>query len=485
MTKIIWGASGGTHDASLCVVRNNELVFASSTERYSRIKNDKNFNNEIFNDAFCYGYPDEIIWYESPRLRQLRNIISDYRQPKYPDIDKIFPFKSKIRTCKHHISHLCSALYTAPFTTNKTLGVVIDSVGEFTTTSFWSIDGLEYKKLETKTYPNSLGLFYSAVTQLIGLKPQEEEYIMMGMSAYGNNEKYYEYFKKNFFDQKYNLTVDLRRGCGQLFTRDKIESDKFDIALGAQRVYEEALLYHVKYWLHKTKARNLILSGGCILNCLANSKLPSLVDNIWIFPNPGDSGAAVGAALSYTNEKIELENMFLGHDVGSIIDEERVVNKLKEKQIIGVMNGKAEFGPRALGNRSILADPRNNDIKEKVNDIKGREQFRPFAPIVLEEFAHDVFDMFTSKSPYMSYAIRCKTPELYPATTHVDGTSRIQTVSTKDGFIYRVLLEWYRQTGCPVLLNTSLNTKGRPLLNKIEDTREFFDTRLEVLKPVS
>ena len=481
MTKVIWGASGGTHDASLCVIRNQELVFASSAERYSRIKNDKNINSDIINNALLYGYPDEIVWYESPKLRQLRNVFIDHRRADYPCLKDIFPFKPSIKTCTHHISHLYSSLYTAPFKTNDTLGVVIDSVGEFITTSFYHIDGIKYKRLESKLYPNSLGLFYSAITQLIGLKSQEEEYIMMGMSSYSNNEQYYAYFKNNFFDRKYNLLVDLRRGCGQLFSRDILERDKFAIASGAQRIYEEALLYHIKKWLHKTKTKNLILSGGCMLNCLANSKLPSLVDNIWIFPNPGDSGAAVGAALSRIKEKVEIKNMFLGYDVGDINDIQPIIQKLLEKKIIGVLNGKAEFGSRAFGNRSILADPRGNDIKERINNIKGREQFRPFAPVVLKEFACDIFDMNLVDSPYMSYTMQCKAPELYPAIAHVDGTSRVQTVTESDGFIYRVLREWYNQTGCPLLLNTSLNIKGKPLLNSARDINEFKNVDLEIL----
>ena len=483
MTNIIWGVSGGFHDASLCVVKNNELVFASSTERYSRIKNDKNFNFEIIDDALKYGYPHKIVWYENYFKRFLRNVLYDRKLPFVPNIKEFNFFKSKFNYCNHHESHLCSSLYTAPFETKDTLGVVIDSVGEFNTTSFWKVDGLKYKQIASKRYPNSLGVFYSSITQLLGLKPQEEEYIMMGMSSYGKEERYYQFFKNNFFDSYYNLVFDLRKGCKKLFSQDVIEQDKFNIALGAQKIYEEALIYFVKKYLNITKAKNLILSGGCMLNCVANTKLLELVDNIWLFPNTGDSGSAVGAALSVLKQKIKVKNIFLGHDVGEIKDIKNIVNTLYTDHVVGVMNGKAEFGPRALGNRSILADPRIKNIKTLVNNIKGREQFRPFAAVVLEEYAKDIFDMGIESSPYMSYVFKCKVAELYPSIIHVDKTSRLQTVSKQDGFIYNVLKEWYAKTKCPLLLNTSLNIKGKPLLNKLEDIKEF--SNLKIITPLT
>lgn len=473
MNKIVWGASGGYHDASICVVKNNELVFASSTERYSRIKNDKNFNFEIIKDALQFGYPDKVIWYENFFKRFFRSLLIDKKLIKYPDLQDMKYFVSKFSFCNHHESHLSSSLYTAPFETKNTLGIVIDSVGEFNATSFWKIHDLKYKQIHSKKYPNSLGLFYSSITHALGLKPQEEEYIMMGMSSYGKSERYYEFFKKYFFDKNYNLKIDLRRGCKGLFSQDIIENDKFEIAFGAQKIYEEIIITWIKKYLYKTKSKNLLLSGGCILNCLANTKLLNLADNVWLFPNPGDSGSAVGAALGYLKNKIELKNMFLGHDAGDIKDIYPIIDTLKNDYVVGIINGKAEFGPRSLGNRAILADPRKENIKDIVNNIKGRELFRPFAPIILKDYASDIFEMKQKSSPYMSYVLKCKQPSIYPAIVHIDGTSRIQTVDENSGQIYNILKEWFKQTNCPLLLNTSLNMKGKPLLNNKNDIAEF------------
>jgi carbamoyltransferase len=481
--KIIWGASGGYHDASLCIVKNDELIFASSTERYSRIKNDKNFNSKIVKDALQYGEPDKVIWYENFSKRSLRSSLIDKKLIKFPDLQDMNPFVSRYSFCGHHDSHLSSSLYTCPFETENTLGMVVDSVGEFNTTSFWKIDGVKRKQIHSKKYPNSLGLFYSSITGMLGLKPQEEEYIMMGMSSYGSSQMYYEIFKKYFFDKNYNLKIDLRRGCKNLFSEEVILKDKFEIAFGAQKIFEEILLSWTKEYLHKTKSKKLLLSGGCMLNCLANTKLLDLVDNAWLFPNPGDSGTSVGAALAHCGRKIELKNMFLGHDVGEINDICPIIDTIKNENVVGVINGKAEFGPRSLGNRAILADPRIEDIRNMVNNIKGRELFRPFAPIVLKEYADDIFEMKQESSPYMSYVLKCKKPKLYPSIVHIDGTSRIQTVDKNSGTIYKILKEWFDQTGCPVLLNTSLNIKGKPLLNAKEDSIEFKNASFKIFSP--
>lgn len=483
--SVVWGASGFYHDAAISVLNNGLPVFASSSERYSRIKNDPNICKDLVDACLEFGTPDRIIWYESPIKRALRGLLIDkrivYNSPSH--LFKRFGISAPIKTISHHDAHLNACLFTAPFTTDNTLGVIVDSVGEFSSTSFWNINYKAKSRLSTNFYPNSLGLFYSSITQLLGLKPQEEEYIMMGMAAYGSSDDYYHILKKIFFDKSYNLKVDLRRGCRGLFSKQVVEKNQYDIARGAQKLYEEIFIELCKTNLHAARANKIILGGGCALNCVANTKLFELVDAVWVFPNPGDAGASLGAALSDKKEFIELKNMFLGHNIGSLKSPQSVVDLLLSNKVAGVMHGKAEFGPRALGNRSILADPRLHDIKDVVNDIKGRERFRPFAPIVLEEHAHKLFNMPCHNSPYMSFVFTSKCADDLPGLAHVDASARIQTVNKNSGCIHKILTLWYEQTGCPALINTSLNMKGYPLLNRMEDVFEFKDNPLNIVTP--
>ena len=485
-TQIIWGASGLSHDAAIAVIKNGEVVFASSSERFSRIKNDFNFCDELIEECLQYGYPDVIVWYEKPFKKFLRRLLIDRRWALYSvkNVFENYGIKAPIKYIDHHVSHLCASLYTASFNTDKTLGLVVDSVGEFKTLSVWDINNGNYKCVHSRGYPNSLGLFYSSITDLLGLKPQEEEYIMMGMASYGtsNFAKYYDFFLENLFDKNFNLVVDLRRGCKGLFSKEEIETNKFDIALAAQKVYETIVQAIAEKYLQKTGYKNLVLSGGCALNCTANSYLLAKVDNMHIFPNPGDSGSALGAALAYYGKPVNLDNMYLGKDAGSTVDTKELANYIKDNHMAGVIYGKAEYGPRAFGHRSILADPRVPNIKDIVNEVKGREKFRPFAPMILKEHFDEVFVNVgkTASYPYMQYTFQCKCPELYPGIVHVDNSSRVQTVDEKSPFAYKLLKDWYELTGCPVLLNTSLNIKGKPLLNTIQDIKEFKNQPLKI-----
>jgi carbamoyltransferase len=197
----------------------------------------------------------------------------------------------------------------------------------------------------------------------------------------------------------------------------------------------------------------------------------NLFDNIWIMPNPGDAGSSLGAAAALYGKHLDWKGPYLGHDLGNEYPIEGILDGLKKNKIVQVASGRAEYGPRALGNRSILADPRDPDIKDKVNEIKQREPFRPFAPVILEEDAHEWFDMPSgSTSPYMQYAFKCLKPELIPSVVHKDGTSRVQTVNKEQhAGLYALLTKWKEHSGVPILLNTSLNIKGQPLLNDESD----------------
>jgi carbamoyltransferase len=483
--KINWGISGYSHDASVCILRDNDIQFASSSERFSRVKNDKNLNLEIVNEALNYGYPDTIAWYENPYKRCLRSILID-KQFKFKNIKSIlksFNINAPVIYCDHHVAHLNTSLLTCPFDVSNALGMVVDTVGEFLSLSLWHIKNTgSYKCIYKHYYPDSLGLFYSSITDLVGLKPQEDEYILMGMSSYGNSDRYYNFFKQNFFSAN-NLKVDLRRGCKGLLTAKEIDLNKFDIALGAQKIFEEIVLKLVQQQLKKFNYKQLIWSGGCALNCKLNTKLVDYFNDAWVFPNPGDSGAAVGAALSINKTPVQFNNAFLGYDAGNNDNITDIVNILKSKGVVGVVNGRAEFGPRALGNRSILADPRIPNIKDIVNGIKGRELFRPFAPAILKQHAASFFNIKNNIDySYMQFLCECKTSNL-PGIVHVDNTSRIQTVDSNNAFLHSILNAWYNQTGCPVLLNTSLNKKGLPLLNCKQDIKEFDTTDLQIVTP--
>lgn len=213
--------------------------------------------------------------------------------------------------------------------------------------------------------------------------------------------------------------------------------------------------------------------GGCALNASANTMLWDIFDNIWIMPNPGDAGSSLGAALALHGSHIKWEGPYLGYNITGDYPVDEIFNEIMTNQIAAVANGRAEFGPRALGNRSILADPRDPNIKDKVNKIKNRELFRPFAPVIMAEHASEWFDMHY-ESPYMQYTPKCLKPELIPSVVHVDGTSRVQTVTyDQHPGLYSVLEKFYKETGVPILLNTSLNIKGQPLLNDEKDIGEW------------
>jgi carbamoyltransferase len=208
---------------------------------------------------------------------------------------------------------------------------------------------------------------------------------------------------------------------------------------------------------------------------VANSRLGQIYDSIWIMPNPGDAGSSLGAAALAYGRRLNWRDAFLGHDIPGPYPVRPILDRLITDRIVGVASGRAEWGPRALGNRSLLADPRGREIKDQVNEIKRRQKFRPFAPVILEECAQDYFDMprgFES-SNYMQCVAVCHEPDRYPAIVHADQTSRVQTVPRDGSGIRRLLEEWFVLTGCPMLLNTSLNIRGEPMVNDRADADRF------------
>jgi carbamoyltransferase len=470
------GISAGFHDAAATVIRGDgEIVFAGHSERYSGLKNDANLSDGLISELCEWQY-DTIAYYERPWLHNLQQIYSGqrplgpwttrgairqqlggwYQQPANHE-----------RSYPHHLSHAAAGFQTSPF--DRATVVVIDAVGEFDTISIWGakydkLGKATYKKLWSQAYPYSIGLFYSACTGRIGLRPLDEEYITMGMAAYG---------QPCYVDQLRGLLNDnLHAGIDPDFLSGAADAD---IAASAQVLTEELIYAVMRRARELNWSTNLVYGGGVALNCLANRNLGDYFETIWIMPGPGDAGSSVGAAALAHGGRIHWRDAYLGHEIPGGYPVGAVVDHLLRDRICGVASGRAEFGPRALGNRSLLADPRGPDIKHRVNAIKQRQQFRPFAPVILAEHADAYFSMPSgwSTHAYMQSVSRCRSPDLFPAIVHQDGTSRVQTVGPNSSGIRAVLEAWYAATGCPMLLNTSLNIRGEPMVNSRADADRF------------
>ena len=428
-------------------------------------------------------------------------------------------FKGDIIFPEHHLSHAAYSFYTSPFEESAIL--TIDGVGEWSTTSYGYAKNNSIKITNDIRWPHSLGLFYSAFTYFLGFQVNEGEYKLMGLASFGK-PKYYDLIWDNLIDVKDDGSIHLNMNYFA-FTYDKIMTNEkfselfgikrrneneetkqihFDIGASAQKVLEDVLLRMVEHVYKKTQSKNLCLGGGVALNGVANYRIfkESSFENVHIPPSPGDAGSAVGCAqylyFSHNNKKriIEnsteriIENVYVGPSFSAkeikkfldsnnikydILDEISSIKKcaklISEGNVVGWYQGKMEWGPRALGNRSILADPRKKEMKDILNEkIKHRESFRPFAPSILEEHVSEYFDM-NIPSPYMLMVAPVKKPDKIPAVTHVDGTGRVQTVSKNSNPLYHKLItEFHELTGVPVIINTSMNVKGEPIVNTPE-----------------
>jgi carbamoyltransferase len=430
-------------------------------------------------------------------------------------------FKGEIIFPEHHVSHAAHAFYTSPFKESAIL--TIDGVGEWSTTSYGIAKNNSIEITNDIRWPHSLGLFYSAFTYFLGFKVNEGEYKLMGLSSYGK-PKYYDLIMENLIDVKNDGSIHLNMEYFA-FTYDKVMTSKkfaklfgiepktrdektlqihFDIGASAQKVLEDVILKMVNHIQTKTKMKNLCIGGGVALNGVANYKIltEGPFENIHIPPSPGDAGSAVGAAqyLYYVyhknskkisnNTQSIIQNVYVGpsfdnEEIKTFLDSKNILYEsfensellqktaqlISDGNIVGWYQGKMEWGPRALGNRSILADPRRADMKDILNvKIKHRESFRPFAPSIMEEFASEYFEI-DIPSPYMLMVAPIKKPKKIPAVTHVDGTGRLQTVSKESNELYYNLInEFYKITGVPVIINTSMNVMGEPIVNTPEQT---------------
>lgn len=421
----ILGVSEGSHDAAWCLIEDGEILEAHHAERHTRKKNEK------WIPAKKLPGWDVVIGHENKeRLAERRKEAGQLPQPRNIDVNYEY---------NHYETHAWAGWATAPF--NDCDILCVDAIGEKETAAAFQVrDGVFTQTWEMK-YPQSLGLAYSAVTAALGYKPMEEEYIVMGLAAYG----------QPIFNRFVNLCFqDCHKGIKLPKGRPE------DIAASIQLAYE--------VWLNDLIAdhcqhENLILMGGCALNCVANSKIQN--KNLWIMPNPGDAGSSLGAAARHYQKKLRWTSPYLGTRIEGDINPREVARHIANNSVCGVANGRAEFGPRALGNRSLLADPRL-DIKDTVNDIKRRQRFRPFAPAILEEHKDTFFE--GPMNEYMQFVAKAKHD--YQSVTHVDGTARVQIVKPDcESVIRPILEEWYELTGCPMLLNTSLNIKGQPIVD--------------------
>jgi carbamoyltransferase len=484
----ILGISAGYHDAAATVIDTDtgSIVYAGHAERYSKLKNDPNLDVDMFWELANGRHIDHVAYYETPWRKQLRQLYSGQgiewnrittKQVLREQLGGFFT-GLPVTTHGHHLSHCAAGFQTSPF--DRATVVVIDAIGEFDTISIWAAEynskgRAVYKKLWGQKYPHSIGLFYSAITERIGLRPLDEEYITMGMSAYSRHGNVYAITMKSLLVDSIKdiqFKENLHTGVSDAFMSN---TNKEDLAGAAQYLAEE-LIYSVMQRAQDFGfSTNLVYQGGVALNCLANRNLGEYFEKIWIMPNPGDAGSSLGAAALAYGKKVKWDNAYLGTNIPGEYPVDAVIDSLLSDRICGVASGRAEFGPRALGNRSLLADPRGPDIKDRVNEIKRRQKFRPFAPVILEEYVGDYFRMPCGfvDSRYMQIVGECRRPDLYPAIVHYDGTSRIQTVPKDASGIRRLLEQWYVVTGCPMLLNTSLNIRGEPMVNDRADADRF------------
>jgi carbamoyltransferase len=481
------GISAGFHDAAATLINSaGDIVFAGHSERYSKQKNDADIDPGLLDEIRGYRL-DTIALHERPWMKQLRcwrtgqgidwsnitarQVIENQCSPWIPN------WPQQVRTYNHHLSHAAAGFQTSPY--DRATVVIIDAIGEFDTISIWGAEydsngKATYQRLWGQKYPHSIGLFYSAITQRVGLHPLDEEYITMGMSAWGQPSWYQRMHRDLIADDSMIVFRDnLHLGISDEYLNMATNED---LAASAQLLTETLISEVMKRAQGVGWSTNLVYMGGVALNCLANRNLGNYFKNIWIMPCPGDAGSSLGAAALAYGRKLNWHNAYLGHNIPGAYPTNALLDELIVNKIVGVASGRAEFGPRALGNRSLLADPRGPKIKDRVNEIKRRQQFRPFAPVILAEHVHEYFDVPAgwSDTSYMQVVARCKRPDLFPAIVHVDGTSRIQTVARDSTAGIRELLEkWYVLTGCPMLLNTSLNIRGEPMVNDRADADRF------------
>jgi carbamoyltransferase len=522
MTAVL-GINAVFHDPAAAIVVDGHTVAAAEEERFSRRKHGKAcvpFStwelperaiawclrraglrpDEI--DAIGYSYdpalapaPDDITADEWEGLRTLYV----ERAPRF--LQKLGLDPDRVRFVAHHVAHAASAHLAAPWPSSAVL--VVDGRGERAShlAGHARADG-SLEVLATQRLPHSLGLFYEEVTEHLGFRRSSDEYKVMAMASYGAPRFLGAFRELVRSDGEGGFAVDpvdWGSFAPRLHGGEEWTDVHADLARSVQERLEKVLLDLVR-WLHvQTGEPCLTMAGGVALNCVANSRIwrDGPFDAVWAQPASGDSGTALGAALRVARDLGDRVLPMLGADLGRSWGEEEleawlrsarlpyerppdvaeaVADVLADDGVVAWFQGASEYGPRALGRRSLLADPRSAANVERLNDVKGREQFRPVAPMVLDERAAEVFDG-PLPSPYMlfTHRVRADWRQRIPAVVHVDGTARIQTVSaTREPLVAAMLRAFERRTGVPVVVNTSLNTAGRPMVDDPRDALECF-----------
>lgn len=501
MGKKYVGVGGYTlHDAGITRIDDKgNIEFASLSERYTKKKHDYQIPIELWDDTCGTEViadldPDiQIVMSDDWDLRTnfRKGYIKDCDKGAGTHLSKTDPWNflasmPDMATNEHHRSHACAALMTRPsdFERSDCVTVVIDGVGEYRSAAIYNSD---LKLVWEMTFPKSIGYLYAFFTLKIpdmNLKANEDEYVVMGLSSYGEPthwEKVYEMFdcttQQHPEDQ---IDIDWKRMYSfklqplKSIVNMLLEECKNieDAAASLQYAVEEMILDVMrearKYGTH------LCYSGGVAQNIVANGRVRELFDDMWVDVNPGDGGASLGAAgwqlMQDTGiDRLNWTSPFLGYNIEGDLDPEKVVDDLFKNKVCGIANGRAEFSTRAYGNRSLIADVRH-DVQGTVNRIKQRQQFRPFAPAILEEHAEEYFS-----GPMNRWMQYCATANHdYKSVTHVDGTGRVQLVPKDCQSVFRQVIEcYYEKTGVPMLLNTSLNIRGMPMVNDERDAKNF------------
>ena len=550
--KIILGINAYHADSSACILINGKIVAAIEEERINRKKhfsgfptesikeclkianlNSEQINDVAFNTSPFKNFFSKIFFLIKNLKIQNNNFIKRFDKKINVKKKLVDTFKLnkdiKFHYIEHHLAHIASAFYASGI--EKAYGLSIDGSGDFVTFALSQCNRNKIKLIKKIFFPNSLGIFYHAMTQFLNFNNYGDEYKVMGMAAYGS-PKYFNKIKDNLFIEnnndefKLNLKYfnhhkhDFKYIAGENLEIDRIyndelvnlfnddfnnpsENDSFskNFAASVQKVYEYFFEIILKNINLKNYSKNIVFAGGCALNSSANRFITNsnLFDEKYIPFAPGDNGGALGAALSvaarYHKRLDNTKTPFLGkqfsnNEINKILESKFYINKVKyellkseedllqiatklisDGKVIGWFQGKMEFGPRALGNRSIIADPRNPEMKSIINKkIKRRESFRPFAPSVLEEYQSEWFEC-SFKNPYMSSLSNVKKDKqrLVPAITHVDGTARLQTVSKNSNLRFYNLINCFNKlTKVPILLNTSFN-ENEPIVMKPEE----------------
>ena len=481
------GFSEYYHDAALSIIGEDGTVeFATHGERYSKKKNDPLLHPPLWD---LVADDDHVSFYENHeyKTKHRRNLAGEdgikHHQNSVTAQSEVPIYESLHFDDfnEHHQSHCAAAFYTRPWSDKETTVMVsIDGVGEYQTACIYDHN---FNLLKEWHYPKSVGLVYTSATQKLGLRPLEDEYVVMGLSSYGQAPD----DMVDWLIKWWESTSDIAPEIEKQQRVDSIDSESFgvgkemrdgldkflakysqeDFAAGIQKFAQYGILQIMN--IARQYGNKLVYGGGCAQNVVINSLLVDIFDDVHIAVSPTDAGSSLGtAAMSWakaTGKDQLIWTPYLGYDIQREINPREVVDHLLKERVCGIANGRAEFGPRALGNRSLIADVRF-DVQDTVNTIKRRQKYRPFAPAILEEFADQYFD--GPMNEYMQFTSIAKHD--YAPVTHVDGTARVQIVKKDCQSVFRkVIEEYYERTGVPMLLNTSLNIRGRPMVNDEHD----------------